>query len=111
MQLHTAAFAFTEKFIKTHTWVKMTLSIEDMMAEGKPGSAALPVEGSGRWKECLRWKASQSHSCPRCVSGERECSSEGKSSAFAPNVVTDAYRPHPPAIGAEWSIPRIRPVP
>jgi hypothetical protein len=45
------------------------------------------------------------------VSGERECSREGKSSAFAPNVVTDAYRPHPPAIGAEWSIPRIRPVP
>ena len=34
-----------------------------------------------------------------------------KSDAFAPNVVTDAYRPHPPAIGAEWSIPRIRPVP
>ena len=47
MQLHTAAFAFTEEFIKTHTWVKMTLSIEDMM-ETYPCSAALPVEGSGR---------------------------------------------------------------
>ena len=45
MQLHTAAFAFTEEFVKTHTWVKMTLSIEKSK---KPGSAALPVEGSGR---------------------------------------------------------------
>ena len=57
MQLHTAAFAFTEEFVKTHTWVKMTLSIED--SKTLRSSAALPVEGSGRWKECLRWKASQ----------------------------------------------------
>jgi hypothetical protein len=46
MQLHTAAFAFTVMF-NEHTWVKMTLSIEDMM-ETYPCSAALPVEGSGR---------------------------------------------------------------
>jgi hypothetical protein len=58
MQLHTAAFAFTEEFVKTHTWVKMTLSIEDILWRSA-SSAALPVEGSGRWKECLRWKASQ----------------------------------------------------
>ncbi len=30
MQLHTAAFAFTVMF-NEHTWVKMTLSIEDML--------------------------------------------------------------------------------
>ena len=56
MQLHTAAFAFTKRCIQ-HTWVKMTLSIED--SKTLRSSAALPVEGSGRWKECLRWKASQ----------------------------------------------------
>ena len=56
MQLHTAAFAFTVMF-NEHTWVKMTLSIED--SKTLRSSAALPVEGSGRWKECLRWKASQ----------------------------------------------------
>jgi hypothetical protein len=47
MQLHTAAFAFMEMKAKHTTWVKMTLSIEDMM-ETYPCSAALPVEGSGR---------------------------------------------------------------
>ena len=36
----------------------------------------------------------------RCLSGERECTS-AKMSAFSPNGATDAYRPHPPAIGAE----------
>ena len=57
MQLQTAAFAFMEMKAKHTTWVKMTLSIED--SKTLRSSAALPVEGSGRWKECLRWKASQ----------------------------------------------------
>ena len=114
MQLHTAAFAFMEEFVNTHTWVKMTLSIEDVLL-------ALHLAPRFQWKgkralkECLRWKASSEILLgPRCVSGERECSrgpGSTPNSAFAPNVVTDAYRPHPPAIGAEWSIPRIRPVP
>ena len=56
MQLQTAAFAFMEMKAKHTTWVKMTLSIED--SKTLRSSAALPVEGSGRWKECLRWKAS-----------------------------------------------------
>ena len=54
MQLHTAAFAFTVMF-NEHTWVKMTLSIEDMLDTLQRRASS---GGKRALKKCLRWKAS-----------------------------------------------------
>ena len=109
MQLHTAAFAFT-RVRNAHTWVKMTLSIEDMLTKENHTAPRF------QWREAGAEGMSPVESVTNILKSPGAClvnanAAEARNSAFAPNVVTDAYRPHPPAIGAEWSIPRIRPVP
>jgi hypothetical protein len=55
MQLHTAAFAFMEMKAKHTTWVKMTLSIEDVLDTLQRRASS---GGKRALKKCLRWKAS-----------------------------------------------------
>ena len=97
----TGAFAFTD--VDMNTWVATTLSIMDLvdLAIQQPQPPHLSAEGSERMRESHRWKASGPKKFTRCLSGERECTRGIGQPAFTPNGATDAYRPHPPAIGAE----------
>ena len=94
----TGAFAFTD--VDMNIWVATTLSIVDLAVHEV--NRGQPPRLSQR-KRAIEGKSPMEsvHSrSPRCLSGERECTS-AKMSAFSPNGATDAYRPHPPAIGAE----------
>lgn len=97
----TGAFAFTG-IMRAH------LGRDDAFHRGLGGPESHPTQpprfsqkGSERLRESHRWKVSCNRAqLPRCLSGERECTASGWT-VFTPNGATDAYRPHPPAIGAE----------